>query len=649
LLDPELTLVSAANAHETMVSANAHPDLNLVLLDLSLPDGHGLDTLVRVQTQAPHIPVIVLTGLDDDAMANAAVGAGAQDYLVKGDFDGRLLFRSMRYAMQRQRAQDAQARYHDQAALNAIATAVSHSLQLDEFFEIALEKVLEVTGCEMAHIRLRNPVTGEITLAAHRGLSPEHVDQLLQERRGPGKLDQVFQTGEAIVGRPSKRERIAKAGDRVVVWTPLKAKNEVVGVLNVSTLLRAGFTPRDVELLKAIGNVIGVGLQNARLYTETRRRLRQVEALRDITVAGASSLKLSRVLNILLEKISTIVPYSAMAIRLYDKASDQLKPAASWNFDNAEWQASTGQYGVSRLVFEQRSPLAIRQFVNDSRTRRPEIFRRQGLVSYLGVPMLANGDGIGVLSIYTKFEHEFPADEVKFLAALANQAGMAIHNSQLYEQLSAQAAELERSNKVKDEFLSVMSHEFRTPLNVIMGYSELLRDGTLGAITQPQESAIGKIADRSKDLLGLLTSVLEVTRLETDTVSLVNEVFDLSSVLHEAKSAVPATLPKDVAIRWLAPPQPLRIHTDRRKLRHVIDQLVSNAMQFTEAGTITVSVSHDPGAATWFLSHPAAAPAHPAPRSPESPSAPCCSTDSTWSPPTVVPARAAPARRGRCP
>jgi len=80
---------------------------DVMLLDLSLPDAHGLDTLVRAHAHAPSVPIVVLTGLDDQALAVKAVRAGAQDYLVKGRVDGDLLVRSMRYATERARALEA--------------------------------------------------------------------------------------------------------------------------------------------------------------------------------------------------------------------------------------------------------------------------------------------------------------------------------------------------------------------------------------------------------------------------------------------------------------------------------------------------------------------------------------------------------------
>ncbi len=72
-----------------------HTSLDCVLLDLKLPDAEGLDTVVRVRSQAPEIPLIVLTGLNDEAAGTAAVEAGAQDYLVKGHVDGGQLARAI--------------------------------------------------------------------------------------------------------------------------------------------------------------------------------------------------------------------------------------------------------------------------------------------------------------------------------------------------------------------------------------------------------------------------------------------------------------------------------------------------------------------------------------------------------------------------
>lgn len=82
-------------------------EFDVILLDLSLPDSFGLDTVKSVKAQAPTVPIVVLTGLNDENMAVEAVGAGAQDYLVKRGFEKELLVRAMRYVIARQRTEEA--------------------------------------------------------------------------------------------------------------------------------------------------------------------------------------------------------------------------------------------------------------------------------------------------------------------------------------------------------------------------------------------------------------------------------------------------------------------------------------------------------------------------------------------------------------
>lgn len=84
----------------------SHDEFDLILLDFVLPDSMGLDTFTSIIAQTPHVPIIILSGLDDEALAIEALGLGAQDYLVKGEVDSNLLVRSMRYAIERKRAEN---------------------------------------------------------------------------------------------------------------------------------------------------------------------------------------------------------------------------------------------------------------------------------------------------------------------------------------------------------------------------------------------------------------------------------------------------------------------------------------------------------------------------------------------------------------
>ena len=149
LLDDAPTLAAAV----AKVRAGLHPDI--VLLDLSLPDSFGLDTLARWQTEAPTLPVIVLTGSDDEALAVAAVREGAQDYLVKGRIDGALLLQAVRYAIERKLVQE--------------------DLRLAK---ADLERRVEERTAELRDINTR--LQGEITV---RTLAQQQAAELLQREQ----------------------------------------------------------------------------------------------------------------------------------------------------------------------------------------------------------------------------------------------------------------------------------------------------------------------------------------------------------------------------------------------------------------------------------------------------------------------------------
>jgi len=121
---------------------------DLALLDLSLPDSQSLETVRRTRGEAPDTPIVVLTGLDDEALGTEAVREGAQDYLVKGQADCRLLSRSIRYALERHRTEQALARYRDSleelvAQRTAALAATNEALQAEISERVKAEAALE--------------------------------------------------------------------------------------------------------------------------------------------------------------------------------------------------------------------------------------------------------------------------------------------------------------------------------------------------------------------------------------------------------------------------------------------------------------------------------------------------------------------------
>lgn len=110
----ELTHCNMLSSALTLLSKGS---FGIILLDLSLPDNKGLDTVVRTHAAVPNIPIVVISGLGDEELAVRALQEGAQDYLVKGQVDSNLLIRAMRYAIERKQAEDALRKAHDKLEL----------------------------------------------------------------------------------------------------------------------------------------------------------------------------------------------------------------------------------------------------------------------------------------------------------------------------------------------------------------------------------------------------------------------------------------------------------------------------------------------------------------------------------------------------
>ncbi len=182
-------------------------------------------------------------------------------------------------------------------------------------------------------------------------------------------------------------------------------------------------------------------------------------------------------------------------------------------------------------------------------------------------------------------------DEFEELAnsinAMASQLGSQFHT------LKRQAAELEKSNKTKDEFLGIVSHELRTPLNVILGYVRLLQEGALGELNEEQSRALNTVAKHSQDLLEMIESIVEATQIQAGAVRIENRPVDLASLFEVLRSRYDM-LPRGeaVTLSWFCAPDLPQLETDQAKLMRVLQNLINNAIKFTDQGYIAVSASY---------------------------------------------------------
>ncbi|MGD1994419.1 MAG: GAF domain-containing sensor histidine kinase, partial [Anaerolineae bacterium] len=155
------------------------------------------------------------------------------------------------------------------AALNAVASVINQPLPLQEMMDQALTTVIEVMDTDAGGIRLYDPATGEMVVAAFRGLKPEDVERIRRLNLGDGFDERLARFQEPLVlGDLEQVPQLAKVagyGFDVHAYAPVMVRGETVGVLGVVARQRPEFTPEDLELLTAIGHQIGVAIENHRL------------------------------------------------------------------------------------------------------------------------------------------------------------------------------------------------------------------------------------------------------------------------------------------------------------------------------------------------------------------------------------------------
>ena len=155
----------------------------------------------------------------------------------------------------------------------------------------------------------------------------------------------------------------------------------------------------------------------------------------------------------------------------------------------------------------------------------------------------------------------------------------------------------EKASKAKSEFLANMSHELRTPLNAVIGYAEILVEDAQTDRNTAAEADLNRIIQSAKHLLGLINEVLNLARIESGQVELVNEVFNPATLIEEVVTMNrPMAESNGNALTWRAS-GPLRVaHTDQGKLGQCLINLVSNACKFTEKGEVAVALDREIGA-----------------------------------------------------
>ena len=328
---------------------------------------------------------------------------------------------------------------------------------------------------------------------------------------------------------------------------------------------------------------------------QIRRQRERLEALHAVNIAVSSTIiDRTKVLDAFLEKVSTYFSFGAAIVRLRNRETGSFATAAAKGIQSSALEGSASPIAWADRVAKRQTPLVIRNVFEECGAEDLQWWRDEGLVSFLGIPLVVNWERLGSLTFLMREEHDFTAEEIECLSTMAGQVALAMRHAELFERIQQQANDLRLVNQVKDEFLGIVSHELKTPLNVISGYINILVEGILGELSPIQGKALQTIMRQTKELNGLINRVLQVCALETETPRADSHKINFWEFLYELKSMYEGPLSNDVRLNWEFSSDLPTLYSDRGKLKHIMENLINNALKFTDVGSVTVSARYLP-------------------------------------------------------
>jgi signal transduction histidine kinase/CheY-like chemotaxis protein/HAMP domain-containing protein len=519
------------------------------------------------------------------------------------------------------------------ATLNAITAAVSSSLHLEETLSQALIKTLAMLNVEAGALLLIDSDGQTMTARVSQGLSQEFLEAAHPVRLGEGVSGQAAAQGKPIVLDISEylsadyTERLipilVKEGAQAVASTPIAHKGRVLGAMTLVTKRPRAFPPAERQLLAAIGQQVGVAVENARLYDQAQQELlerkraeeelqqvnqeraqrnQELALLNRVITTTTSRLEPRAVLEAVCTELAQAFDLPQAAATIFPDSSDHslLEVVAEYKTKERpsalERVIPTHNNPATQYVLEGKVPLAVSDAQHDPRMAPVhDLMRQRGVASMLILPLIVRGEVVGTIGLDSTEPHEFSDAEIALAASAVAAACQALENAQVEERLRQAKEVAEAANRAKSVFLANMSHELRTPLNAILGFAQLL--GGDPSLTNDQRENLETISRSGEHLLALINDVLEMSKIEAGRTTLYAESFDLYHLLDDLEDMfhMRATDKGLQLIFDRAPAVPRYVHTDEGKLRQVLINLLSNAVKFTEAGGVTLRAGYEAG------------------------------------------------------
>ncbi|OGQ84209.1 MAG: hypothetical protein A3F90_02145 [Deltaproteobacteria bacterium RIFCSPLOWO2_12_FULL_60_19] len=321
----------------------------------------------------------------------------------------------------------------------------------------------------------------------------------------------------------------------------------------------------------------------------------EVRLLAHIAELIGTSLPLAEVITSAIRLTSLVMGVDGSSILLVDHDSGALTfyAAVGEKADQLKNVTLAKGEGIAGFVAETGLPVVVSDVRRETRfSGRMDQMTGFNTRSIACVPLKVRGELTGVLEAVSRKAGSFGDKELDTLTAVAAPVAIMIENARLISEVRGLHDKLAEASRVKGEYLATMTHELRTPINIVIGNLDLLLGGFVGEVSDKQRKCMETSMRNSGEALNLASGILDLSRFEAGQVAVRVEEFRLEEVWSELELLFRIGLSgKAVELIWEPQASLPPLKTDRIKLKTILSNIVFNSVKYTDRGSIRVSAS----------------------------------------------------------
>jgi signal transduction histidine kinase len=490
-----------------------------------------------------------------------------------------------------------------QTATSEVLQVISSSPgELESVFQAMLQNSVRI--CEAKFGRMFQYEHNTFRSVAHVGAPPALAEW--DQQRGAfqpfagGTLEQLVRSKQVvhiadIASEDPSNPSARFGGARSYLAVPMLKDDELLGGIIIYRQEVRPFSDKQVELVQNFAAQAVIAIENTRLLNELRESLQQQTATADVLkVISRSTFDLQTVLQTLVESAARLCDADQATITrqkdgvFYRAEAYGFPPEFIEMVRDIPVKPERGSMNGRTLL--EGKIVHVADVLADPDYTFTEPQRLGGYRTVLGVPMLREGNPVGVLTLTRSAVRPFTDKQIELVSTFADQAAIAIENVRLFDEIQDKNRQLAEASEHKSQFVSSVSHELRTPLNAIIGLTDMLVTNAARFGTEKAQEPLQRVNRAGTHLLGLINQVLDLSKIEAGKLELNPQIVQLTPLINEVIGTA-GQLAEQNKNRLVVEVQENlgALMVDPMRLRQILLNLLSNACKFTKAGEVKLA------------------------------------------------------------